>query len=187
MKFAKTCVHERDHVRPTQQDNASCPVNRKSSRNDHESASHNDRPHPASRPRRSFGGRGSPGSYDPTLRELIAPIVHELVDEARGDVLLVSQVNVEAVLGIPRRTHLEFCRRRDFTPRVIRAGKLRLVDADEYRAWLRRQHAFVADCPEPFDDADDATAVLAELGLRQLRPGPSKTTRRPRDTGSGDP
>lgn len=100
---------------------------------------------------------------------------------------MVSQLNAESVLGISRRTHLENCRRTDFTPRVIRAGKLRLVDADEYRAWLRGQHAVVPDGLEHADDEDDATAVLAELGLRQLRPGPSKSPRRPRDTGSRDP
>lgn len=124
---------------------------------------------------------------DPTLRELIAPLVQELVNEARSEVMLVSQVNVETVLGIPRRTHLEFCRRPDFTPRVIRVGKLRLVDADEYRAWLRVQRGVAPDGldhPDGADGTDDAAAVLAELGLRPLRPGPSTAARRPRDTGS---
>lgn len=99
---------------------------------------------------------------DLTLRELVAPIVRDLLAESRDVPLMVSQRNSEAVLGIPSRTHLENCRRADFLPRVIRLGKLRLVDAEEYRSWLRAQAGVLR---EPTVDADGASQVLREIGL----------------------
>lgn len=101
---------------------------------------------------------------DLTLRELVAPIVRDLLAESRDVPLMVSQRNSEAVLGIPSRTHLENCRRADFLPRVIRLGKLRLVDAEEYRTWLRAQAGVLRE-PTVDADADGASQVLREIGL----------------------
>lgn len=122
---------------------------------------------------------------DPTLRELVAPIVREVLAEVRSDTLMVSQLNAEAVLGIPRRIHLENCRRPDFTPRVIRAGKLRLVDAHEYRAWLRSLERSSVTTPDELED--EASAVLAELGLQERTRNTKKHRSSPRDSGSSDP
>lgn len=104
-------------------------------------------------------------SNDPTLREVLSPIVRAIVAETKSDVLMISQLNVESILGISKRVHLENCRRADFTPRVVRAGKLRLVDATEYRTWLRALDAREVDLGA-FNDGDGASGVLAELGLR---------------------
>lgn len=122
-------------------------------------------------------------SSDLTIRDLIEPIVREIVNESRLASLMISQRNVEEVLGISARMHLEYCRRADFTPRVVRAGKLRLVDASEYRAWLLAQDC--ADMPhrEPACD-DGASHVLAELGLRERAPTEKKSDRR---RGTRDP
>ena len=99
---------------------------------------------------------------DMSIGELLEPIVRRVVAEVTPSSLMVSQRNSEAVLGIPSRTHLENCRRADFVPRVIRLGKLRLVDAEEYRSWLRAQAGVVR---EPTVDADGASQVLREIGL----------------------
>lgn len=101
---------------------------------------------------------------DLTLRDVIAPIVRDLLALEQSEVLMISQRNCEAVLGIPPRTHLENCRRPDFTPKVTRLGKLRLVDAVEYRLWLRgRCDAVAASRIEKSEDG--AAQVLAEIGL----------------------
>jgi hypothetical protein len=101
---------------------------------------------------------------DLTLRDVIAPIVRDLLAVERSEVLMISQRNCEAVLGIPPRTHLENCRRTDFTPKVTRLGKLRLVDAVEYRLWLRgRCDAVAASRLEKREDG--AAELLAEIGL----------------------
>lgn len=99
---------------------------------------------------------------DMSIGELLEPIVRRVVAEVTPTSLMVSQRNSEAVLGIPSRTHLENCRRADFVPRVIRLGKLRLVDAEEYRSWLRTQAGVLR---EPTVDADGASQVLREIGL----------------------
>lgn len=108
---------------------------------------------------------------NPTLRDLLAPIVRGLVAEERHGPLMVSQRNCESALGLPSRIHLENCRRSDFTPRVLKIGKLRLVDASEYRAWLSAvDRRTSVDLVEDVDDG--ASRVLAELGLRELsKPG----------------
>ena len=107
---------------------------------------------------------------DPTLRDVITPIVRELVAERGAEPMLVSQRNVEAVLGISARMHLEFCRREDFSPRVLRVGKLRLVDAREYRVWLRTLDERASQ-RNPDPDGPDAgiNALAAEFGLNPGR------------------
>lgn len=110
---------------------------------------------------------------EPTLRDLIEPIVRSIVEESRSGTLLVSQLNCEALLGISRRTHLELCRSPDFAPLVVRSGKLRLVDAAEYRTWLRAVDARRTARSHVVDGASD---VLAELGIAE-RPGQSKASR----------
>lgn len=123
---------------------------------------------------------------EPTIRDLVAPIVREILAESKNDALLISQINVEAVLGIPRRIHLENCRRPDFTPRVIRVGKLRMVDAIEYRTWLRSLDRVRDPVSRASASEDDASAVLAELGLRERTPPIRKNAVTPRDSGSSD-
>lgn len=101
---------------------------------------------------------------DMSIGELLEPIVRRVVAEVVPASLMVSQRNSEAVLGIPSRIHLENCRRVDFIPRVIRLGKLRLVDVEEYRAWLRAQATAVQQTGVEID-ADGAAQVLREVGL----------------------
>lgn len=116
---------------------------------------------------------------DLTLKELIEPIVRELLATERSGTTLISQRNCEATLGLSRRTHLELCRRPDFTPKVNRVGKLRLVDAHEYRTWLLSrdtQHGEQHDEVE----MDGASQVLAELGLRELPKASVDTSLAPR-------
>lgn len=103
---------------------------------------------------------------EPTLRDVIAPIVRAIVAESKSDVIMVSQRNVESILGITARMHLEYCRRPDFTPKVVRAGKLRLVDAADYRLWLRSMDLRQQETSDA-ESADGASDVLAELGLHE--------------------
>ncbi len=111
---------------------------------------------------------------EPTLRDVLAPIVRDLLGEARPtEPLMISQLNAEPVFGISSRMHLEYCRRKDFTPRVVRAGKLRLVDASEYRAWLRATSQ-VDPARAPVDPDDGAGVVLAELGMRTRGESPAR-------------
>lgn len=123
------------------------------------------------------GARGSRvRARDLTLRELIEPLVREIVSELKADSQMISQRNVERALGISARMHLEYCRRADFTPRVVRAGKLRLVDAAEYRAWLLAQGGAESPDRHPVFE-DGASNVLAELGLRERAPREKKSER----------
>lgn len=116
---------------------------------------------------------------DPTLREVLTPIVRALLVESGPRASMISQRNSEAALGLPSRVHLENCRRRDFTPRVLKLGKLRLVDANEYRAWLnaveRRPSVVLAE-----DLEDGASRILAELGLREVSKEPVDSSLAPR-------
>lgn len=108
-------------------------------------------------------------AVDVTLREIIAPIVRELLIERGAETLMVSQLNSETTLGISARMHMEYCRRVDFAPRVLRIGRLRMVDARAYVAWLRElDERGDVRAGEPIDDAD---AVLAELGIGTKKGG----------------
>jgi hypothetical protein len=49
---------------------------------------------------------------------------------------MISQLNVEHVLGIPSRIYLELLRERGCPIAVTCVGKLRLVDRNEFRSWL---------------------------------------------------
>lgn len=115
---------------------------------------------------------------DMSIGELLEPIVRRVVAEVVPASLMVSQRNSEAVLGIPSRIHLENCRRADFIPRVIRLGKLRLVDAEEYRSWLRAQAVVVR--PSDADaNADGPSQVLREIGLFSSANAAKHTSRPP--------
>lgn len=109
--------------------------------------------------------RPSRTPVEDAVRTLVEPAVRELVRELMTDPLLVSQLNVTHVLGLSPRAHLENCRRADFAPCVLKVGKLRLVDASEYRSWLASvdRHIPTSSCYP----ATGADAVLAELGLRR--------------------
>lgn len=112
---------------------------------------------------------------EPTLRDLILPIVRDVIAEQTSTSvpLMISQRNSESALGIPSRLHLEYCRRPDFTPKVTKHGQLRLVDAVEYRTWLRHVTRIA-----PSNDLTGAEAVLAELGLTPRRPTPPRRSRK---------
>ena len=99
-----------------------------------------------------------------TVREIVEPIVREIVAETTARPLFVTQLNCLAVLGISRRAHLENCRHPDFTPRVIKQGKLRMVDAAAYRSWLELRSDSSAHL-EPAQSVDAADQLLHELGF----------------------
>lgn len=51
---------------------------------------------------------------------------------------MLSQRNVEATVGIPSKAYLSLIRSDDFSVRVIKVGKLRLVNRLAFLAWLER-------------------------------------------------
>lgn len=107
--------------------------------------------------------------HDLTFREALAPIVRDLVAELRSAPLVISQINSEMMMGISARTHLETCRRPDFAPRVTKLGKLRLVDAAEYRAWLSAMDSSSRNETSATTDAvDPADQILREFGFRRM-------------------
>lgn len=98
------------------------------------------------------------------MRDLIEPIVVELIEARAPSPVLVSQRSSLATLGIPPRNFLELVRRDDCPVRVQKLGKLRLVEVDAFKAWLRRLDDVTRaeDARAPRDAADE---VLLELGL----------------------
>ena len=87
----------------------------------------------------------------------------------------VSQLNVEAVFGIDPRRFLDLLRGADAL-RVVEVGRLRLVEVEELREYLRGRPATVASTRVDADGSSDANAdplpetpdeVLAALGRRR--------------------
>lgn len=78
---------------------------------------------------------------------------------------LISQRNA-SIVGFGAREFLDRIRRPDCPVRVIKVGKLRLVNREEFVAWLYALHAERDTSREqPQDEAD---AVLSEIGLRPI-------------------
>jgi hypothetical protein len=92
---------------------------------------------------------------------------------------MVSQMNVERVLGLPQRTYLELLREPDCPLPVTPVGKLRLVDRGLLRRWLgvRGKARRVALPNTPAPDGDDVLPVEEQERLG-IRPAPRKPTGR---------
>lgn len=112
----------------------------------------------------------------------VAALLEHLVDDIAGRVadrlmpaaLLLSQRTVEAVTGIPASIYLERVKAPGFPVRVIKIGKLRLVDCGEFVAWLkagtRRQSP-----PVEIDEVEqERRTALEEIGHD---PGPVRPRR----------
>jgi hypothetical protein len=96
---------------------------------------------------------------------------------------LISQENVELVLGIPQRQYLEILRLPECTVEVIVCGKLRLVRRVEFVAWLCAPRATCSE--QQTNDASDGSnasldALAEEYNLQ--RPPPPSGRRRTRRT-----
>lgn len=70
---------------------------------------------------------------------------------------MISQINVEQVLGLPQRTYLELLREPACPVAVTPVGKLRLVDRNKFRGWLEargkvRRTAVATERPREDDD-----------------------------------
>ncbi|MDC3958915.1 hypothetical protein [Polyangium jinanense] len=98
----------------------------------------------------------------------------------------LSQCNVEAVTGIPRRVFLEAIRAPDFPVPVARLGKLRIVNRVAFVAWLEenaRKQSATPSSPSATNDAaptdDTAPAEHADdiLGAVGLQPRPASPSR----------
>jgi hypothetical protein len=93
---------------------------------------------------------------------------------------MLSQVNVEHVLGLPVRTYLELLREPGCTIAVTPVGKLRLVDRGTFRRWLearataKRAAMAIGRAPE----VDDATLTVEEQVALGVKPAPRAATRR---------
>jgi len=86
---------------------------------------------------------------------------------------MISQINVEQVLGIPARTYLELLREPECTVTVTSIGKLRLVDRNKFRSWLEvhgkaRRTAAAAGASGAATIDDDMLTVeeQARLGIK---------------------
>lgn len=92
--------------------------------------------------------------------EALATLIDQRISRMERPIW-VSQRNVEAVVGLPRRTFLRLARDGDLASRrVYRLVLARVVDVD---AWIAKQG------PKPdTHDADEAKA-LARAGLRRVR------------------
>ena len=84
---------------------------------------------------------------------------------------MLSQLNVELVLGIPSRVYLELLREPGCTVAVTNVGKLRLVDRNTFRSWLEargkaKRAAAAASGTAPQDDEALSEEELARLGVK---------------------
>jgi len=92
---------------------------------------------------------------------------------------MISQLNVEQMLGIPARTYLELQREPGCPVAITQVGKLRLVDRHEFRRWLvargkARRAAVVSD-----KGADsDALPTLEEQMRLGIKPAARAAGRR---------
>ncbi len=84
---------------------------------------------------------------------------------------MLSQKNVEAILGVPRRAFLEALPQFRRAGGVVSAlGKLRLVDRVEFVAWLRADSSSrLAALSPPASAAEEADDLLRELGFGRAR------------------
>jgi len=82
---------------------------------------------------------------------------------------MLSQKNIEAVTGIPARVYLEEIRSPGFPLKVIKLGKLRLVDRAAFVAWLRERVPPSRAANDVAEERDEVTELLAELGYKWKR------------------
>ena len=88
---------------------------------------------------------------------------------------LVSQANVDAVVGLPGRTYLELLRRPDCSVKITRLGKLRIVHRVEFLAWLRT----LPSAPPSNDPSEGSGAGLEALAEEfDLKQSPTTRSRR---------
>lgn len=84
--------------------------------------------------------------------------------------VMISQLNCAAICGVDPRRFLELLLRLDI--RVAKIGKLRLVDAEEFRVCLYERMTPSTSPSAPVDlerQPETADEVLAVLGLRVTR------------------
>jgi hypothetical protein len=107
------------------------------------------------------------------MREAIADVVREVIQETdpHESGRKLSQRTIESARGIPPRVYLAHTRDADLAPSVLRVGKLRLVPADAYDAFLARLDERAR---APQTGNDDADAILSQLGLSRPGPGGKK-------------
>ncbi len=91
---------------------------------------------------------------------------------------MISQINVEQVLGIPPRAYLELLREPGCPVEVVRVGKLRVVDRSQLRGWLevRAKAKRAAAATEAAPD-DDQLPVEDQVRLG-IKPAPRTAARR---------
>ncbi len=87
---------------------------------------------------------------------------------------MISQVNVEQVLGLPSRAYLELLREPGCAVTVTSVGKLRLVDRHEFRRWLMargsaKRAAVAASGKAP---SEDDVLTLEEQVRLGIKPAP---------------
>jgi hypothetical protein len=100
------------------------------------------------------------------------PIPREALTLVAPPPVLVSQKNVERVIGVPPESYLRMLRAPDFTPPIIADGKLRLVRREDFVAWLathRKAPARPAPAAHPGKTSDGAADILREVGARPAR------------------
>jgi len=95
---------------------------------------------------------------------------------------MISQLNVQQVLGIPARVYLELLRERDCPVAVTCVGKLRLVDRNRFRSWLEvrgkaRRAATAAAAAGETVHNDDPLTVEEQVKLG-IKPAPRAPTGR---------
>ena len=95
---------------------------------------------------------------------------------------MVSQRNVEAVVGVPAKAYLELLRRPGCPLVPVRVGGLRFVDREAFLAWLRALPAqpkpttAVANDVAPPTEADDLADFAAATGMVvDRKPAPAQT------------
>jgi hypothetical protein len=98
---------------------------------------------------------------------------------------MISQINVEQVLGIPSRIYLELLREPGCSVTVTAVGKLRLVDRYVFRKWLeargktkRVTGAATASNAAPPAEDDDMLTVEEQVRLG-IKPAPKAAAGQP--------
>jgi hypothetical protein len=96
------------------------------------------------------------------------PIPREALVVTAPPPVLLSQRNVEQVVGVPPESYLKMLRAPDFSPTIIVDGKLRMVRREDFVAWLEKHRAApmrVRTTQKKGAADDDVAAIAAELGL----------------------
>ena len=107
---------------------------------------------------------------------------------------MLSQRNVEAVLGIPARVFLQEIRAAGFPMPVMKLGKLRLVERAAFVAHLQSLASGPAptpslERPSAGAEASGIAAIIAEVGLEPIQTpsaGAGRRKKDPRARGAAD-